>query len=92
MPILPYTKEIVNLNDGSGHPRGIPVPYVNYYQVNDALIVPMLGGPEDEAALPILEKLHPERKIVPVPSTAMAADGGGVGCVTQQQPAGEALK
>jgi agmatine deiminase len=92
MPILPYTKEIVNLNDGNGQPTRYPVPYVNYYQVNDALIVPMLGGPEDEAALPILEKLHPERKIVPVPSTAMAADGGGVGCVTQQQPAGEALK
>ena len=42
--------------------------------------------------MPIFEKLHPERKIVPVPSTAMAVDGGGVGCVTQQQPAGETLQ
>jgi len=92
MPLLPYTKEIVNPNTGSSQPARYPVPYVNYYQVNDALIVPMLGGPEDEAALPILEKLHPERTIVPVPSTAMAADGGGVGCVTQQQPAGETLQ
>ena len=62
------------------------MPCVNDYQVNGALIVPMLGGPEDEGALPILEKLHPERKIFPVPSTAMAANGGGVGCVTQQRP------
>jgi agmatine deiminase len=92
MPILPYTKELVNPDNNNGEPTRYPVPYVNYYQVNGALIVPMLGGPEDEAALAILEKLHPERKIVPVPSTAMAADGGGVGCVTQQQPAGEALK
>ena len=92
MPILPYTKEIANPNNGSGEPTRYPVPYVNYYHVNGALIVPMLGGPEDDAALPILEKLHPERKIVPVPSTAMAADGGGVGCVTQQQPAGEVLR
>jgi agmatine deiminase len=92
MPILPYTKEITNPNVGHDRPTRYPVPYVNYYPVNDALIVPMLGGPEDDAALPILEKVHPERKIVPVPSTAMAADGGGVGCVTQQQPAGEVLE
>jgi agmatine deiminase len=91
MPILPYTKEISNPNMGHGRPARYPVPYVNYYPVNDALIVPMLGGPEDEAARPILEKLYPERVIVPVPSTAMAVDGGGVGCVTQQQPAGEVL-
>ncbi len=92
MPILPYTREIVNPNIGHDRPTRYPVPYVNYYPVNDALIVPMLGGPDDEAALPILEKLHPERRVVPVPSTAMAADGGGVGCVTQQQPAGELLR
>ncbi|MBW2716440.1 MAG: agmatine deiminase family protein, partial [Deltaproteobacteria bacterium] len=92
MPTLPYTKEITNPNIGHDRPTRYPVPYVNFYPVNGALIVPMLGGPEDEAALPILEKAHPERVIVPVPSTAMAADGGGVGCVTQQQPAGEVLQ
>ena len=92
MPILPYTEEITKPNIGHDRPTRYPVPYVNYYPVNGALIVPMLGGPEDEAALPILEKAHPERTIVPVPSIAMAADGGGVGCVTQQQPAGEVLQ
>lgn len=92
MPILPYTEEIVNPNVGHDRPTRYPVPYVNYYPVNGALIVPMIGGPEDEAALPILESVHPERKIIPVPSTAMAADGGGVGCVLQQQPAGEVLQ
>jgi agmatine deiminase len=91
MPILPYTEEIRNPNIEHGRPTRYPVPYVNYYPVNGALIVPMLGIPEDEAALVILEKVHPERKIVPVPSTALAADGGGVGCVTLQQPAGEVL-
>ena len=60
----------------------------NYYVVNGALIVPMLGGPEDDAAQPILEGLYPDRTVVPVESTAIAWDGGGVGCITQQQPAG----
>lgn len=60
----------------------------NYHVVNGALIVPMLGGPEDDAAQPILEGLYPDRTVVPVDSTAIAWDGGGVGCITQQQPAG----
>ena len=46
---------------------------MNDYRVNGALIVPVLGGPEDDAASQILEELHPEHKIAPVPSAAMAA-------------------
>lgn len=42
----------------------------------------------DDAAQPILEDLYPHRTVVPVESTAIAWDGGGVGCITQQQPAG----
>ncbi|WP_375543593.1 agmatine deiminase family protein [Leisingera caerulea] len=35
-----------------------------------------------------LDRLVPGRKIVGVDSTFIALDGGGTGCVTQQQPAG----
>jgi agmatine deiminase len=35
-----------------------------------------------------LEKAYPNREIVPVPSMAISRDGGGIGCITQQQPAG----
>jgi agmatine deiminase len=78
--ILPYT--------GSADGDSMPVPYVNYYIVNGALVVPMMGGPEDQEVLPILESLYPDREIVPVESTAIARDGGGIGCITQQQPSG----
>jgi agmatine deiminase len=47
-----------------------------------------LGGPEDEAALAIPEGFYPDRTMVPAESTALTWDGGGVGCITQQQPAG----
>lgn len=80
LDILPYTKEIRG--------KRYPVPYVNYYVVNGAVIVPALGGPEDAEGLARLAEVFPDRKIVGVPSTALAADGGGVGCITQQLPAG----
>ena len=60
------------------------MPYVNYYPVNGALIVPMLGGPEDEAALPILEKAasgaHDR-------SGTLDRDGGGRGRRRLRNPA-----
>jgi agmatine deiminase len=90
MDLLPYTEPIFNANLPELGEARYPVPYLNYYPVNGALIVPMLGRPEDEKARLLLQELHPDRDIVGVPSTALAADGGGVGCITQQQPRGPA--
>jgi agmatine deiminase len=83
MDLLPYTEPI----DGVRY----PVPYVNYYVVNGAAVVPALGGEEDEEGLARMAEILADREIVTVPSTAMALGGGGVGCITQQQPAGALL-
>jgi agmatine deiminase len=80
MDLLPYTREAEG-------PHAV-VPYVNYYVVNGGIVAPMLGGPMDAEALPMLEALYSDREVVGVPSAAIAHEGGGVGCVTQQQPAG----
>lgn len=80
MERLPYTDP--------AHGEPMPVPYVNAYVINDALITPMLGGADDEPARAELGKLFPGREIVAVDSTFIALDGGGIGCITQQQPAG----
>ena len=64
------------------------VPYVNYYVVNGGIVAPMLGGTEDAEALPMLERLYADREVVGVPSSVIPHEGGGVGCVTQQQPVG----
>lgn len=80
MDLLPYTRE--------PEPLRTAVPYVNYYVVNGGIVAPMLGNPEDDEALAMLENLYPDRKVVGVPNTAIPHEGGGVGCVTQQQPAG----
>jgi len=78
LDMLPYTDLIDSI--------AYPVPYVNYYIVNGGVIMPLLGGKEDDIAMSQLEGLFPGREIVGVPSTAIAVDGGGIGCITQQIP------
>lgn len=83
MPYLPSTHEI----DGCRH----AVSYTNFYPVNRAVIAPQLEIPEDDKAFAILEELFPNRAVVGVPAVMQAYGGGGVGCITQQQPAGTPL-
>ena len=48
--------------------------------------MPAIGASEDDEALERLAEILPDRKIATVPSVVLAVDGGGVGCITQQQP------
>lgn len=66
--------------------RRLPVSYVNFYLANGAVIAPAFGAAEDEAALDILRRLFPDRRVVAVDSAAIAAGGGNIHCITQQQP------
>ena len=83
LPQLPYTEQL----DG----RRYAVPYVNFYPVNGAVIVPRLGAPGEDDAYATLAAALPGRELVGVPSTMLAYGGGGVGCVTQHVPAGSPL-
>lgn len=60
--------------------------YLNYYAGNDVVIVPVYGDVMDDVALQILAELYPDKEIVPVDGEVLALIGGGVHCVTQQQP------
>jgi agmatine deiminase len=82
MPVLPYT-EVAG--------ERFVVPYTNYYPVNGGIIAPLLGQADDDAGFALLRELFPEREVVGVPSDLMAFGGGGIGCITQQLPAGLAL-
>ena len=61
--------------------------YVNGYIANGGVIIPSYGIPEDARALAVYEKLFPERRVVQVPIGDVAIGGGGIHCITQQQPA-----
>jgi agmatine deiminase len=58
---------------------------VNFYFVNDGLIIPKFGDEErDQNALEILQALLPERVIRQVYASAIPLTGGVLHCVTQQ--------
>lgn len=64
--------------------------YVNCYPVNGGLVVGIYDDPADEAALAVLAEAFPGRALVPVDARTLFALGGGVHCITQQQPRLEA--
>ena len=62
--------------------------YVNFYVVNGAVLVPEFGDADaDGLAQDRLAALYPGREVVPLNIDAIAAGGGGIHCMTQQQPA-----
>ncbi|WP_395245427.1 agmatine/peptidylarginine deiminase [Agromyces sp. MMS24-K17] len=62
--------------------------YVNHLVVNDGIIACGFGEPEADArARDLLEAAYPGRRAVTVDSRPIFARGGGIHCITQQQPA-----
>ncbi|MCE2390620.1 MAG: agmatine deiminase family protein [Proteobacteria bacterium] len=70
----------------SAGPERLPASYANFYFAGRALLVPVFGCPQDEAALKVLEQLFPEREILPLVSRTLVRGLGGPHCLTQQEP------
>ena len=64
----------------------IPASYMNFYVGNKAVIVPVYGQPNDEAALETLRDVFPGRKVVGLRSDAILSGGGSFHCCSQQMP------
>lgn len=60
--------------------------YINYYVANGAIIMPSFGIDRDVDARAKLASLYPEREIVQIEISDIAIGGGGIHCITQQQP------
>ncbi|HQT99377.1 MAG TPA: agmatine deiminase family protein [Acidimicrobiales bacterium] len=60
--------------------------YINHYVGNGFVVVGTFDDPHDEEALAALARLYPGRRIEPTDGRAIFAHGGGVHCITQQQP------
>ena len=61
--------------------------YVNFYLANGAVIAPAYGIPEDRQVVATLESAYPDRKVVTVQLKDLFRGGGGIHCITQQEPA-----
>ncbi|MCG2620954.1 agmatine deiminase family protein [Arthrobacter sp. I2-34] len=60
--------------------------YINHLVLNGGVIAGTFGDPADEKALAILADAYPGRRIVGVDARELFARGGGIHCITQQQP------
>lgn len=73
----------------------LTLSYLNFYFVNDGIILPVFGGnakEADKAAAKVLSETFPDRKIRTVDGIAVIKEGGNVHCTTQQMPASKNLK
>ncbi len=61
--------------------------YVNFYIANGGIVFPSFGTDTDRAAQETVRNLFPNRVLAPVDVADIAPGGGGVHCITQQQPA-----
>lgn len=78
---LPAPRE---LRDDVGY---VDFSYVNHVLVNGAVIACSFEDPNDAHAVAVLRDAYPGREVVTVDARPLFERGGGVHCITQQQPA-----
>jgi agmatine deiminase len=61
--------------------------YVNHLVVNGGVIACAFDDPHDADAVAILREAYPGRQVVAVDARPLFDRGGGIHCITQQQPA-----
>jgi agmatine deiminase len=71
----------------SDHEGYVDYSYINHYVLNDGVLLCSYDDPRDKEARAILRDVYPGREIVLVDAKELFKRGGGIHCITQQQPA-----
>ena len=67
--------------------KRLSLSYVNFYIANGGVVMPAFDVAEDERAFRIIRDAFPNRRVVQVHARDIFVGGGGIHCITQQQPA-----
>jgi agmatine deiminase len=71
--------------------RRLEMSYINSCFANHGLVVPAFDDPADAGVVELMQRVFPDRRVVQVPCLDIVEGGGGLHCITLQQPSGRAL-
>ena len=71
--------------DWRGHP--LQASYMNFYLPNEGVVMPSFDDPNDEKARAVLADCFPGRDLLQIDALDIVEGGGGIHCITQQEPA-----
>ena len=64
----------------------LPASYANFIFLNGAVLIPSFNCPQDKEAQEIFARNFPDRKILSIDSSLLIQEGGGLHCMTKQEP------
>lgn len=95
IPLPPM--QYMNKEESSGlwtHPEtlprnagdALPASYLNYFLINDAVLIPSFGCDTDEPVRAMFKDIFPERDVIQVYSREPLLGGGGIHCLLHEIP------
>ena len=64
----------------------LPASYANFYIANNVVLAPVFGHANDARAVETLQRVFPDRRVVPINCEPLVWGMGTIHCVTQQEP------
>jgi len=80
---LPWAEEV---RDEDG--RRLPATYANFLIINGAVLVPMYGTSKDRAAIDVVRRVFPDRRVSGINCLPILTGHGSLHCITMQLPKG----
>lgn len=83
---LPMPGIIGGTSTGARDLERLPASYANFYIANSVVLLPVFGHTNDTRAAETLQRVFPDRRVVPLNCEPLVWGMGTIHCVTQQQP------